>query len=283
MKIIHNAAIYSTILIFSSAYAPCAWGQEKADTIYTDNKYIVAKVREVGPLDILYSLPNEAVTYRILKRNIQGIKFSSGRTETYNDQKNKQRLFNSNLWDNVNITFVVDEVIGLVKIDLITVKATGTTGYSNVTNTQNRAFRKLKQAAAMLGGDVVLVNNQTVEGNIPGLRSSRTQLTGTVYQAIPLDSGVFFKTIWSQTYVLKGMKSLGINNSSPRQTLTKQLRLTFNDLSDFKWINNVLYITADLGYGLNSYRVTYFDDFNLVIAHHHNSRFEELTLRKIKP
>ena len=75
-------------------------------------------------------------------------------------------LKTSNEWKSVTVTNIPEEIGGMIKIDRFSVKATGATVYSSVTGTQDRAFQKLKQAAAMLGGNVVLVNDQSVEGNV---------------------------------------------------------------------------------------------------------------------
>ena len=63
------------------------FGQDKADTIYTFNKTIIAKVKEVGPQEISYTLPNEDVVYRMYKRAVLNISFSNGRKEFFNDKK----------------------------------------------------------------------------------------------------------------------------------------------------------------------------------------------------
>jgi hypothetical protein len=59
MKLVVSAL---TFFIFSTILSQA---QEKIDTIYTFNKTILGRVKEVGHQDVLYTLPNEDVIYKV--------------------------------------------------------------------------------------------------------------------------------------------------------------------------------------------------------------------------
>jgi hypothetical protein len=255
--------------------------QDRIDSIYTFTKLIVGKVKEVGHQDVLYTLPNEDVVYRIYKRAVLSITFSSGRKEIFNEKKDLLAVKTSKDWEKVELTTNPSEVEGLIKIDMVSVKATGATVYSSVTNTQDRAYRKMKHAAALMGGNVVLLNNQSVEGNVYSERTTRTQLTGTIYCSIPKDTLGLFSNILNKDFILVQKKSMGVNSSEPSVDLGEypmRIRLSGKEIFEFK--NGLIYLTFDLQQEVKKFMVTFHGKDSFALAYQHKSRFVELIFKR---
>ena len=99
-------------------------------------------------------------------------------------------------WEKVNVANFESETKGLTKIDFVTVKATGTTGWGSASRVHNRAMRKLKMATALLGGNLVYLKDETLVGNgLSSLGLPRTQLFGTVYSKPWSDTSAVIKQL----------------------------------------------------------------------------------------
>src|SRR6266581_3285381 len=98
--------------------------QEKADTIYTYNIAIAGNVKEVSNHEILYTLPNEDVVYRVNKKTVLRISYSHGRKEVFNPKRSDGLIEGSKDWAKVGIAYDLREVSGASKVGTITVKAT---------------------------------------------------------------------------------------------------------------------------------------------------------------
>jgi hypothetical protein len=256
--------------------------QDRIDSIYTFTKLIVGKVKEVGHQDVLYTLPNEDVVYRIYKRAVLSITFSSGRKEIFNEKKDLLAVKTSKDWEKVELTTNPSEVEGLIKIDMVSVKATGATVYSSVTNTQDRAYRKMKHAAALMGGNVVLLNNQSVEGNVYSERTTRTQLTGTIYCSIPKDTLGLFSNILNKDFILVQKKSMGVNSTEPTLDYLgdypMRIRLSGKEIFELK--NGLIYLNFDLQQDVKKFILTYHGKESFAVAYQYKSRFVELIFKR---
>jgi hypothetical protein len=84
----------------------------------------------------------------------------------------------------VTLTAVESEVKGLFKLGDVSAKAKGATSLSNQERVKERAFRKMKIEAAMMGANIIYLTHQKSEGSQSGyLHSSNaaTSLTGVAY------------------------------------------------------------------------------------------------------
>lgn len=270
---------FVVFLVFVSSFSTA---QDRVDTIYTFTKPIVGKVKEVGHQDILYTLPNEDVVYRIYKRAVLSITFSSGRKEIFNERKDLIQVRTSKDWEKVELTTNPSEVEGLIKIDMVSVKATGATVYSSVTNTQDRAYRKMKYAAAILGGNVVLMNNQSVEGNVYSERTTRTQLTGTIYCSMPKDTVGLFANLLNREFMVVQKKSMGVNSTEPTLDYLgdylMRIRLSGKEIFEFK--DGLVYLNFDLQQDVKKFILTYHGKESFAVAYQYKSRFVELIFKR---
>lgn len=156
------------------------------DTIITNNDKIPCNVREITPDAVKYSYEGEELINSIYKNSVQKIIFKSGRVQTFAEATSFKVINNVEDFDNVTITQVESEIKGLYKIGDVSSKAKGTTNLSNQERVKERAYRKLKIGAAMMGANIIYLTNQRTEGNKYGGyyqsgSSAETNLTGIAY------------------------------------------------------------------------------------------------------
>lgn len=279
-----SANVIRYCFLISSFFFSCIslHAQEKLDTIYTINKTIIGKVREVGD-EISYSYSNEDVMYRIKKRTVLSITFSSGRKEVFNTQSLiYQPVKTSADWKQVSLSFIPEEAESMIRLGIVTTKASGITTFSNAVNVQNRAYEKLKQAAAILGGNLVLVNSQAIEGNVQGQRSSRTQLTATVYRSEPLDTAGIYKNLSDKNFAITEESSLGPNDLNPVK-ISQQGRV----LKKFKVLNNLVIrngvpIVKMAIQPAIEFMITSHDARGFTVAYQHKNKVVEIVFKRVR-
>ena len=166
------------------------------------------------------------------------------------------------------------EVQGLYKLGDVSAKAVGTTELSNQERVKNRAYRKIKIAAAMMGANIIYLTHQRTEGNKIGYWTSsaaETNLTGIAYtNTLPdFDS---FKQFLAQ-HASEKMKivletSLG-NSDSDMSKFKKQKPFKINNLTE----ENRL-IMIDGKYRVVGYDETGFNVFYRTKSSWYNLRIE---------
>lgn len=188
-----------TILITAVLSLRC-FGQ--TDTVFTNNEKIACSVKEVTPDAVKYAYPGEDVINSIYKNTVQKIIFKSGRVQTFAEATSYKVVANVLDYDKVTITALESEVRGLYKLGDVSSKAKGTTTFSNQERVKERAYRKFKIQAAMLGANVILLTNQRTEGNKYGYYNSstaETNLTGIAYSNVLPDLEKFKKLAGTKT------------------------------------------------------------------------------------
>lgn len=174
------------------------------DTIYLNNQKLACNVKEVLPDAVRYAFPGEDVVNSAYKNSIQKIVFKSGRVQTFSESTSFKPVAKVSDFENVTISSLESEIQGLYKLGEVTSKAKGTTVYSNQERVKQRAYRKLKIQAAMLGANIIYLTNQRTEGNKYGGyfqsgSSAETNLTGIAYSNSLPDLEAFKKLIGSKT------------------------------------------------------------------------------------
>ncbi len=160
--------------------------QIPVDSIFSNEGLILAEVKEVAPDVIKFTYPSETVLNSIYKNVVQKIAFKSGRVQFFKESLSLGEIRNVFDFERVTLTHVESETKGLYKLDEVFSKAVGTTTLSNITTVKERAFRKLKIQAALLGGNVIYMLDQNTVGNQFGGqyqsgKATETVLTGIVY------------------------------------------------------------------------------------------------------
>lgn len=158
----------------------------QTDTIFLNNEKIACSVKEITPDAVKYAYPGEDLINSVYKNSIQKIVFKSGRVQTFAEATSFKKISGVDDFENVTITQVESEVKGLFKVGDVSSKAKGTTTLSNQERVKERAYRKLKIVAAMMGANIVYLTNQRTEGNKMGGyyqtgSSAETNLSGVAY------------------------------------------------------------------------------------------------------
>lgn len=157
-----------------------------ADTIYTNGQKIACSVKEVDQEAVKYVYPNEDVINTLYKNAIQKIVFKSGRIQTFAESTSYKTVNGAEDFDNVTLTSVAIEVKGLFKVGDVSSKARGTTTLASMEKVKERATRKLKTVAAMMGANIIfLTQNQTTDNQMgtrfQAGRPTATNMTGVAY------------------------------------------------------------------------------------------------------
>lgn len=158
----------------------------QSDTIFSNNQKIACSVKELTPDAVKYTYPGEDLMNSIYKNAVQKIVFKSGRVQTFAEATSYKTVASVNDYENVTITQAEGEVKGLYKVGDVSSKAKGTTTFSNQERVKERAYKKLKIQAAMMGANIVYLTNQRTEGNKMGGyfqsgSTAETNLTGIAY------------------------------------------------------------------------------------------------------
>ncbi|MBB6502938.1 hypothetical protein [Pedobacter cryoconitis] len=161
----------------------------QTDTLYSNNKKIPCVVKEITEDAVKYSYPNEDLINSVYKNSLQKIVFKSGRVQVFTESSSLKQVSGVRDYENVTVTAIENEIKGLYKIGDVSSKAVGTTALANQERVKNRAYRKLKIQAAMMGGNIIYLTNQRTEGNKAGgyftaSSSAETNLTGVSYNNV---------------------------------------------------------------------------------------------------
>lgn len=187
-------------LLILPLFAEMAHAQ--VDTIYSNSDKIACNVKEITTDAIKYAYPGEDLLNSVYKNVVQKIVFKSGRVQTFAEASSFKTINSVLDYDKVTITTIADEVKGLYKLGDVSAKAKGTTVYSSQERVKERAYRKFKIQAAMLGGNIILLTNQRTEGNKYDEYNSQTSeanLTGIAYSNVSPNSEKFRSKIGNKT------------------------------------------------------------------------------------
>lgn len=172
----------------------------QSDTIFSNNDKIICSIKEITPDVVKFTYPNEDLMNSIYKNTIQKIVFRSGRIQTFAESTSFKTVKEPQDYENVAITKVEGEVKGLYKIGDVSSKAKGTTEFSNQERVKERAYRKLKIQAAMMGANIIFLTDARTQGNKFGSKyessqSSEASFSGIAYTNVIPDFEEFRKTI----------------------------------------------------------------------------------------
>ncbi len=158
--------------------------QTNGDKLYLHEGVKEVIVDEVGVSTIKYRHLNENSSYVINKHQVQKIEFASGRVEEF--ETPYKPVYSLNDYENVFITYNPQEIEGMQAKGEVYSKAVGVTALASINNVKNRAVKKIKMEAAMLGANVILIGDTYQRGNQYGneytpANATMTTLFGTAY------------------------------------------------------------------------------------------------------
>jgi hypothetical protein len=128
------------------------------DTLYTQGQKIVCHVKEVTEHHIRYIHPNEEALYTLATFKVQKIAFSSGRSQTFVSPPPSNQY-----WKNVKLAHYPAEIEGMHSLGPIAITSKGNTPFSGTLPVRNRAEGKLKHWGALIGADVLLLTDRTIQ------------------------------------------------------------------------------------------------------------------------
>ncbi len=270
------------LILIILAFTFCTYAQEKYDKIYTNDKVIECSIKEVTPDAVKFCYPNEDLLNSIYKNAILKIEYKSGRVEEFAEATSFKTVRSGADWENVSISQIESEVKGLFKLDDVSSKAKGTTALSNVNKVKDRAMKKLKIQAAMMGGNIVYLTQQDTKGNIMGGEYQASQATETNYAGVAYTnkrpSFSEFQDLFERVknYRLLSKEFLGNNSTDMGTAKTKVNQVSLNSIEDEK---GFIYVYANIpGEDSNKFRVSYFDEEVVVLMYEDKRKIYNLVL-----
>ena len=236
----------------------------QVDTLFLNNKKLACNVKEITGDAVKYSYPGEDLVNTVYKNTVQKIVFNNGRVQTFTESTSYKKVESVDDYENVTITAVESEVKGLYKLGDVSSKAKGTTTLSNQERVKERAYRKMKIEAAMLGANIIYLVDQRSEGNKYGGyfqsgSSTETSLTGVAYTNLVPDINEFNKLINGKSEFRAVVRHKMWSNDSDIKTSpafeTLRIQEVIND-------NGIATIKGKLAgeNKYNSFRLTNFND-----------------------
>ncbi|HSJ69408.1 MAG TPA: hypothetical protein VK921_17130 [Anditalea sp.] len=163
---------------------------QTSDKLHLLEEVKEVNIEEVGQNTIKYRHVNENTSYVVSKHQVKKIEFASGREEIYETPFKPVNTINE--YENVYITYIPQDIDGMHSKGEVYSKAAGVTALASINNVKNRATRKIKIEAAMLGANVIFLGNMYQRGNQMGnenvpANTTMTTLSGTAFNTEKLD------------------------------------------------------------------------------------------------
>jgi len=241
------------------------------DTIYTHNKKIACKIKEVADENIKYYYPNEDILISINKNLIIKILYSSGREEIFAESLSFQKVNGWEDWEKVLTSNVDDEVDGLFKLGDVSSKVKAGSTLSNLNKIKNKALRKIKIRAAMIGANVVYLSSDHTEGVrynawTGDSNTAEVILTGVAYSNRTVNIKNFKKMIDKKSiYKLSEIIKMPFNKKTPTVISGKDVEI---DISDYKVEGLFINVTFDN----EVYKIINIDNNQITIMKEDNRR-----------
>lgn len=161
-------------------------GSAQYDTLFMNNEKIACHVREITADAIRFSYPDEELVNTTYKNTVRKILFKNGREQSFSEGSSLKSIKSVDDYENVSITRTPLEIRGLFKLGEVSSKARGTTTLSNQERVKERAYRKIKIEAAMMGANIIYLTHVRSEGNRAGGyyqsgSSAESNLSGVAY------------------------------------------------------------------------------------------------------
>lgn len=195
--------IFVLFLIFI-VKSETGFSQSKLDTIITLQKTIPCILTEIGPETIKYRFENEEVIQVLYKNQVLKIVHKSGRVENFESSLSLQKIEKLSDYAKIQLTFVENDIIGLVNVASIYVKSNAVLAIQSSDFIRSKAFEKLKKTAALYRSELVFVADQNTQlnqlGNIYSYpKPTSTQILGLGFTRNFLNFDQFKKNISTKT------------------------------------------------------------------------------------
>ncbi len=239
------------------------------DTIYTSKGSQAVIIKEILPDVVKFTYPDEELQNSVYKNTIFKIRHKSGRIEVFSETTAFNTITGAEDWEKVLTSKTENEVKGLFKIEDVTSKALGGTLYANTDKVKDRAYKKLKIEAAMMGANIIYLSDERMDFNRQGTvyqtGAITASLTGIAYTNIRPELEPF-KAIVSSKKEFKLIKKqwLGRDNIDLKET-DEFLQPTVK-IEEIIPENGIIYVKAKIkDQPKDKYRVTYYDDQKIIL------------------
>ena len=226
----------------------------QTDTLTINNEKISCSIKEITEDAVKFSYPGEDLINTVYKNTVQKIVFKNGRIQKFVETTSFKKVSNVDDYENVTMTAVESEVKGLFKLGDLGAKAKGTTTLSNQERVKERAYRKMKIEAAMMGANIVYLLNQRSEGNKYGGyfqsgSTTETSLTGVAYTNQLPNLEDFKRLVNNRSdFITLEKNELWSSDSDVTKTTPKKEFKVFNIIND----NGIITIVGQLA-GVKKY------------------------------
>ena len=257
-----NLILLSSILFL---FSTTLFAQSKSDKVFTKNEVKEVNVKEVTDVAIKYSYPGEETLYTLNKMLVDKIQFASGREEVFHEAPQ----YIKDLKDSKEVYLVThpEEVLDLEQIGMLNSSLYKAGSLFNLNQSDDKQIEKLKLEAAMLGANVILVEesqqkinttyfeydydiNSSYNNSVVGssFSSISPYFKGTAYRSHPLNTSELKDKISSKEFHLMTIKSLA-SGKAELQTMevskyTKAGRPIFESLQDLSQKGDRLFVSA---------------------------------------
>lgn len=255
----------------------------QVDTIYTNTEKIPCSVKEITTDAVKFTYAGEDLLNSIYKNAILKIQFKSGRMQVFAESTSFKKLKDLADFENVTISQVESEVKGLFKLGDVSAKAKGTTTLSNQERVKERAYRKIKIQAALMGANVIYLTNQRQEGNKMGGyyqtgSTNETSLSGIAYTNVLPDFKEFIKAIKTKRNFEADYEDKLNSGASDMTTTTTTAKFEIYEINDENGLIILSGNLEDTRSLSNKYRVVSFDSTKFNITYESKNSVYNLTI-----
>ncbi|HEX3025086.1 MAG TPA: hypothetical protein VHP12_07730 [Chitinophagaceae bacterium] len=253
----------------------CFNAKSQTDTLYTNSEKIACSVKEITPDAVRFAYPGEDLINSVYKNTIQKIVFKSGRVQTFAESTSYKTVKGAEDYENVALSQVESEVKGLFKVGDVSSKAKGTTVFSSMEKVKERAIKKLKIQAAMLGANIIYITQSNTSGNQYGTqyqagKTTETNFAGVAYSNLLPVYNDFIKAIGDKKdfYAFEKYKLAGSDFDFEKKIFSGsvQLQNVYNE-------NGLIMVTAKIdGVDNTTFRVISFTDNQFIISYKDGER-----------
>jgi hypothetical protein len=241
----------------------------QTDTIYTFSDIIPCSVKEITPEAIKYTYPDEDVLISIYKNSVTKIVFKNGRVQTFAEALSLKEVRGADDFEKVSITRVEGEIKGLYRIGDVGAKAKGTTTLSNQQRVKERAYRKMKILAAMMGGNIVYLTDQRTQGNQFGTEyqagnTAEANISGIAY-ATKLPNYNEFTRLIGDKKSFNSFVEVSMASSASDMTITGDARRL--DILEIREEGGFIYLYGNLQYenSIKQFRIVSYNNESFTI------------------
>jgi len=221
----------------------------QVDTIFSNNEKIPCNIKEITGEEVRYSYEGEDLINTLYKNAVQKIVMKSGRVQTFSETILYKKIETPDDFEKVTVTQIESDIKGLFRIGDVSSKAKGTTTLSNQERVKERAYRKIKMQASLMGANVIYLTNQRTEGNKYGGyfqsgSTAETNLTGISYNNILPSYDEFKKNIKEKSNFIAVYKTSLWSGSDDLGNLKVNIPFVISNISNE---NGIITIEGKLG------------------------------------